>query len=187
MASIKINIGNKPYNVELALTEEEKEKGLSNRESLDQNSGMLFIFDEPQEVSIWMKDTSIPLDIIFINDELEVTNVYQGIPDSEEMMIEDNISFVLEVNANSGIKVGDDLEFSPEKKVKMYILDENGQTQGTIFGGERVFSRANTKTLIKFAKKADLTKTDKDYIALGKRVFKFLQTQDTNNPEFVEK
>lgn len=43
MNSIKINIGNKPYNVELALTEEEKEKGLSNRESLEQDSGMLFI------------------------------------------------------------------------------------------------------------------------------------------------
>ena len=134
-----------------------------------------------------MKDTFTPLDVIFINDELEVVNVYQGIPNSEEIMTEDNISFVLEVNANSGIKVGDDLEFSPEKKVKMHILDENGQTQGILYGNERVFSRANTKTLIKFAKKADLTKADKDYIALGKRLFKFLHTHDENSPEFVEK
>lgn len=134
-----------------------------------------------------MRETLIPLDIIFINEDLEVVNVYQGIPNSENVMAEDNISFVLEINANSGIKVGDDLEFSPEKKVKMHILDENGQTQGILYGNERVFSRANTKTLIKFAKKADLTKADKDYIALGKRLFKFLQTQDSNEAEFVEK
>lgn len=40
---IKINIGNKPFTVEIAYTDEQKEKGLSNRESLDENSGMLFI------------------------------------------------------------------------------------------------------------------------------------------------
>lgn len=184
---MKINIGNKEYNVELALTEDEQEKGLSNRKSINENSGMLFVFDEPQEVGIWMKDTLIPLDIVFINEELEVIRVYQGTPNSEDIMSEDNTSFVLEVNANSGIQVGDELEFSPDKKVKLHVLDENGEVQGILSGGERIFSRDNTKTLIKFAKKADSTKQDRDYITLGKRLFKFLETQDNNKPEFVKK
>ena len=52
--------------------------------------------------------------------------------------------------------------------------------------GERIFSRANTKTLIKFAKKAASTNNDNDFRALGKRVFKFLATQDSNEPQYVE-
>ena len=97
MEKIKINISDKPYEVEIAYTDEQKEKGLSNRESLDENSGMLFIFDEPESVSIWMKDTLIPLDIVFINEDLEVIKVYQGVPNSEELFTEDNVAFVLEI------------------------------------------------------------------------------------------
>ena len=59
-----IKIGNKEYQVKEARTEEQKKKGLQNVESLPSNEGMLFYYDPPQEVSIWMKDTKIPLDII---------------------------------------------------------------------------------------------------------------------------
>ncbi len=136
-----------------------------------------------------MKDTLIPLDIIFISLDLEVQAVYTGEPKSEEMFTENNISFVLEVNPNSGIKVGDELEFSPDSKVKsdkMIVLNEDGKPQMELEGGERIFSRPNTKTLIRFAKKALYTQKDSDFKALGKRVFKFLEAQDNNEPEFVE-
>lgn len=136
-----------------------------------------------------MKDTKIPLDIIFINEDLEVISIGKGIPDSEEFITENNVNFVLEVNEKSGIKKGDELEFSPEKEVnkdKMQVLDSSGETQMELEGGERIFSRSNTKTLIKFAKKAYSTKSDRDYKVLGKRIFKFLQTQDSNKPEYVE-
>lgn len=53
-------------------------------------------------------------------------------------------------------------------------------------GGERIFSRKHTKTLIKFAKKAATTDNDNDYRALGKRMFKFLQVQTDTDPEYVE-
>ena len=53
-------------------------------------------------------------------------------------------------------------------------------------GGERIFSRPNTKTLIKFAKKAVSTGNDNDYKKLGDRLFKFLQVQDSNPAEYVE-
>lgn len=188
MKEIKIKIGSKSYEVKIAQTDEEKEKGLQGVNELPENEGMLFIFDEAEDVSFWMKDTSIPLDIVFIDDELNVISVYQGIPESEEFITEKNVTFVLEVNQNSGINVGDELEFSPDKEVskdKMLVLDSEGNPQMELEGGERIFSRANTKTLIKFAKKAYSTQSDNDFKALGKRVFKFLDIQDNNEPEYV--
>lgn len=190
MEKIKIKIGNKEYTTEVAKTSEEKSKGLQNRDALGDNEAMLFEFDESDNpVIMWMKDTNIPLDIIFIDEDLEVRYIEKGEPHSEKYLEHDNILYVLEVNADSGIKVGDDLEFisdSKLKKDKMYVLDENGVAQMELSGGERIFSRSNTKTLIKFAKKADLTKNDNDYKALGKRVFKFIQVQDSREPDFVE-
>lgn len=129
-----------------------------------------------------MKDTTIPLDIIFIDDELQVTSIEKGIPNSEEM-IEGFGSYVLEVNENSGIQEGDELSFS---KDKMLVLDSEGKIQMELQGGERIFSRAHTKTLIKFAQKANNTKDDKDYAALGRRLFKFLQVQEETPAEYVE-
>lgn len=185
MEKLKINIEDKKFQAEVFYTNEEKEKGLSNRESLDPDVVGLFIWDEPETIGIWMKDTAIPLDIAFINEDLTVFAVHQGVPQSEEIIEHDDTVFVVEANINSGIKVGDELEFSPEKKGKMIVLDENGNTQMILEGNERIFSRLNTKTLIKFAKKADATKKDSDYKGLGKRVFKFLEKQDSNDPEFV--
>ena len=136
-----------------------------------------------------MKDTSIPLDIIFIDLDLTVKAVYQGVPESEDMMTENDITFVLELNINSGIKVGDELEFSPNSKMrsdKMSVLNVDGTSQMELEGGERIFSRPDTKTLVRFAKKAVYTQKDSDYKAVGKRVFKFIETQNQNDPEYVK-
>lgn len=190
MNKIKLKIGKTTYEVRVAETEQDREQGLQGIESLPKNEGMLFAFDDTEEVSMWMKDTLIPLDIIFIDPDLVVTNVYRGIPNSQELITEENISFVLELNANSGVKSGDEVEFSPNTNVKsdkMVVLDENGNPQMELVGGERIFSRPNTKTLIKFAKKASATQKDSDYKALGKRVFKFLKQQNESEAEYVEK
>lgn len=189
MKEIKIKIGSKTYDVKLAQSDEEKEKGLQDITELQEKEGMLFVFDEPQEVSFWMKDTNIPLDIIFIDDEMKVVSIRKGIPNSTEFMTEKNVTFVLEVNENSEIKINDELQFSLEKslkKDKMLVLDPQGNVQMELEGGERIFSRDNTRTLIKFAKKAYATNRDSDFKALGKRVFKFLEIQDSNEPEYVE-
>lgn len=188
MREIKIKIGDKEYNVKLAVTDEEHEVGLQNVEKLDDDEGMLFEFEEAEEISFWMENTLIPLDVVFIDEELSVISVHKGEPLSKEYMTEDNTFYVLEVNVDSGIKEGDELEFTTDKKFKdeMYVLDSNGESQMSLDGGERIFSRPNTKTLIKFAKKAIMTDLDKDYKALGTRVFKFINTQDENDPEHVE-
>ena len=187
MDNITINIGDKEYKVSIGESDEEQEVGLSNIDSLAKNEGMLFVFDSAQEVSMWMKDTLIPLDIIFINEDLEVISIIENAtPNEEKIYSENNVQYVLEVNANSGIKIGDELEFNKNSLGEMHMLREDGTSQMQLFGGERIFSIANSKILIKFAKKAETTKKDSDYKALGKRVFKFLDIQESNDDEFVE-
>ena len=109
---------------------------------------------------------------------------------------EDNVKYVLEVNQNSGIEKGDKLEFDddfdedahPELEVdKLYVIGSDGKPQMTLEGGERIFSRISTRTMIKKAKKAFVEKTDNAYKSLGKYVFKEMKAQDSRKPEFVNK
>lgn len=184
---MKIEIGNKEYNVSLAITEEEKEKGLQGKKELNSDEGMLFVYDEPQTVSFWMQDTEVPLDIIFIDDEFEVISVHEGKPFDETPITERNVLLVLEVSQNSGIQPGDELEMEDEDKPPlMKVLLPDGSTQMELEGGERIFSRKNTRTLIRMAKRAYKSKLDKDYKALGKKMFQYLKQQNERKPEYVE-
>lgn len=186
---MKIEIGDKVYNVEIARTEEEKMKGLQGKTSLASDEGMLFIYEEPDTVAFWMKDTDIPLDIVFIDENEEVISVKQGIPNDETLLEENDVMYVLEVNQNSGIQPGDELDEIDDDDLNiptMKVLAPDGSTQMELEGGERIFSRKNTKTLIKMAKRAYSSEKDRDYKALGKKVFKYLHIQDTNTPEYVD-
>lgn len=186
---IDILIGDKEYKVKEAKTAEEREKGLSNIKSLPEDEGMLFYLDNPNP-SFWMKDTLIPLDIIFINEDKEVISVHQGKPNDETPITEKNVKYVLEVNANSGIEPDDDLEFVTDSD-KMLVLNSKGEVQMELEGGERIFSRRSTKVLIKKAKKAKLVENDKEKYkrackSLGKYLFKELTAQEEREPEYVD-
>ena len=206
---IEVQIGKKVYNLLVATTEEEKEKGLMGIEELPDNEGMLFDYsDEPQaELSFWMKNVDIPLDIIFVNQEGVVISVKQGIPNSEEYITESSefISCVIELNANSGVKAGDktDLfsetnnileedededeeDIHPELNVnRLYVYGSDGEVQAELQGGERIFSRKSSKVIIAKAKRAYVSKEDKDYKSLGRYIFKEMDAQDNRDPEYV--
>lgn len=108
------------FQVEIANNEQERSKGLMYREKLDENSGMLFIFEEEGVYPFWMKNTLIHLDIIWINKNKEVVYIMD---DAQPCMIETCESFnpgkdalyVLEINSGKseelGIKIGNRLEF----------------------------------------------------------------------------
>jgi hypothetical protein len=64
--------------VELAKTPAERSRGLMHRERLADDTGMLFLFDRPAVQSFWMKNTLIPLDMIFIADDLKVVGVVEN-------------------------------------------------------------------------------------------------------------
>lgn len=190
---ITIEIGDKEYKVEEAKTEEQRRKGLSDKKNLPEDQGMLFYLDYPQSVDFWMKNTSIPLDIIFINSDKEVISVKKGEPESEELISENNVLYVLEVNQNSGIKKGDefDIEEDDDDFNKMLVLAPNGDVQMELDGGERIFSRNSTKIMIKKAKKVMASKGNKQkYInackSLGKYLFKELTAQEKRDPEYVD-
>ena len=86
----------------------------------------------------------------------------------------DYIAYVLEVNPGSGIEVGDSFDFEEDTPV-MKVLFPDGSEQMALYGGERIFSRKNTRVLIKKAKKAAETLSDADYKALGKYMFKCIK------------
>lgn len=187
---VKVEIGDKEYNLREARTKEERAKGLSGIKELPKDEGMIFYFDEPQTVSFWMKDTLIPLDIIFINSDNEVISVHEGKPNDETPITEKNVKYVIEVNVNSEITEGDELEFEDDSD-KMLVLDQDGNVQMELEGGERIFSRISTKVMIRKAKKALSFKDDKEKYeklckSLGKYVFKELKAQDSRDPEYVK-
>lgn len=207
-----VTIGNKQYHLLIAETEEEKEKGLMGVIEMDPDEGMLFDYsDDPQaEMSFWMKDTEIPLDIIFINQDGIVISVKQGEPFSEELITEssDYIAYVIELNINSGVQPDDktDLvtnstsEESIEEPIEeefeedeypdvpinaLHVYGPDGDIQAYLQGGERIFSRTNTRTLVNMAKRAYMSKLDSDYKRLGKKIFEYMHQQDSREPEYV--
>ena len=212
---IEVQVGNKVYNLLVAETEEEKVEGLNNVEELPENEGMLFDYsDNPLEIAEFtMENCEIPLDIIFINQDGVVISVKKGEPLATEPIIEDSefVSCVIEVNQNSGIKPGDktdlfsdeinneskeddiedddddDNDAYPDLKINhLVIFGSDGQPQGFLQGNERIFSRKSTKVIIRKAKKAYMTKDDKDYKALGRYIFNEMDAQDHRDPEYVD-
>ncbi len=192
-----ITVGEKSYNVQIAETEEEKEVGLSRIAELPEDCGMLFVYEEPQQ-DLWytMEDTSIDLDIIFINEDLIVTSV-NSVKAKSTRPVQDkanNAQYVLEVNYHSGIKEGDQMSepFTDEdreqiKNSRMLVLDSNGDVQMKLEGGERIVSRIKTRQLIKAALKAYRSDNDSDYKKVGRIIIKELNAQDNRDPEYVTK
>lgn len=99
--------------IELAITPEEHREGLMFRRELAENAGMLFIFSPPQRVNFWMKNTYLPLDMIFIETDGRIQKIATWtVPLSEEHIPSfSEIRAVLEINAGAsaklGLKVGD--------------------------------------------------------------------------------
>ena len=187
MKTTEVKLGSKKYTLEIAETSKDRRKGLMGVKNLDADKGMLFVFFLEGNHEMWMYNTPLALDQIFINSEQEVIKVVTREPNDEELIGAEDTLYVVEVNANSGVKVGDELEFLDDsREYTMKVLAVDGSTQMELKGGERIFSRLNTKVLIRQAKKAYASQTDGDYKRLGKSLFKFLHKQDTNEPEYVQ-
>lgn len=193
MEKVIVNIGNKTYNCKLAKSDEERAKGLMGVEYLAPDEGMLFEFEEESTQKFWMKNTSLELTQISINDDDEVEEVYQAIPNDETLIPFKNCKYLLEVNRTNEIKKGDDFEIDDtddENKYVMKVLAPDGSTQMKLQGGERIVSRRETKILIKKAKTAkrekNIDKFDQKCKALGKYMFKVLWKQNHRDQEYVQ-
>lgn len=188
-------VGNRTFEVEIADTSEKRREGLSTIKKLDEDEGMLFVFDEVQDyVTFTMKDTDIDLDIVFIDEDGTVINVEHARAHDPEPFEEENVMHVLEVEYRSGIRVGDDFEiededFSNEDREelqRMLVLDSNGNVQAKIEGGSRIFSRKSTKRMLKAALKAYKTDNDLDYRKVGRIVLKEINAQNSREKQYVQ-
>jgi uncharacterized membrane protein (UPF0127 family) len=106
-----------PVDVELARNADEQRKGLMGRRSLPENGGMLFLFGATSVQSFWMKNTLIPLDMLFISDDGLVVGI---VANAEPLTLTERTvgkpsRYVLEVNggwcAAHGVRAGDRVRF----------------------------------------------------------------------------
>lgn len=104
--------------IEVARTPEEQARGLSGRESLAENAGMLFVYEQSITPSFWMKEMNFPLDIIWIGEDKKIVDITENmLPETYPQTFQPKalVQYVLEVNAgwakNHNISIDDRAEF----------------------------------------------------------------------------
>ena len=119
-ATLEIDTATGPhrFNVEIADNEAAREHGLMDRRKMAVDHGMLFEFPERAPVAFWMKNTYLPLDMLFIDSDGTVRRVVLHAPPLSEDIIPSGtpVTGVLELNAGQadaiGVKVGDKVKFA---------------------------------------------------------------------------
>ena len=117
---IEVSIYNKniTFNVEIAKTIEERRTGLMYRKKLLNNEGMLFIFPREKIIQLWMKNTYIPLDVIFISENKVIVDLKKNMEKLSETIVESKVKsrYALEFNAGLinklDIEIGDKVLFN---------------------------------------------------------------------------
>ncbi|MFD1912323.1 DUF192 domain-containing protein [Halodurantibacterium flavum] len=100
--------GEARFTVEIADTDATRAQGLMFRDSLPQRAGMLFIYDRPRSATFWMRNTLIPLDMIFVDERGVVAHVHSNAIPLDETPIEggEDILMVLEINGGGANLLG---------------------------------------------------------------------------------
>lgn len=111
------------FTVELALTPRQRSQGLMNRREMGADRGMLFDFGETRQVLMWMKNTYLPLDMLFIDGKGTIRTIRENAEPLSEAIIDSRVpvAYVLELNGGTvrklGIRTGDTVESPVIRKV----------------------------------------------------------------------
>jgi uncharacterized protein len=111
--TIQTAAGPQKFSIELALTDAQMEQGLMFRRSMAADAGMLFDFKQPTNVTMWMKNTVIPLDMLFLDTSGKIIDIHErAVPYSTDIIASTvPARYVIELNggtvARLGIKLGD--------------------------------------------------------------------------------
>lgn len=99
--TIETETGAQAFTVELAVNGLQRQQGLMFRKSMADDAGMLFDFGESRDVAMWMKNTLIPLDMLFIDDKGVIRHIHEGAKPHDETPLPSGgpVKFVLELNA----------------------------------------------------------------------------------------
>ncbi len=116
VTTVRGDFGQARFTVDVADDAAERGQGLMFVEHMPTLQGMLFVYEQPQRASFWMRNTLIPLDILFADETGKIITLHENAIPLDETPIPggDNVSHVLEINgglsARLGIKVGDTLQ-----------------------------------------------------------------------------
>lgn len=126
-ADLSIESGGKriPFKIEIADTDERRALGLMYRNSLPADAGMLFDFKHDQDVAFWMRNTRIPLDMLFIDRTGRIVNIAErAVPFSEETIPSAGpVLAVLELNGGTAARLG----FKPGDRVIYPLFNDTGK------------------------------------------------------------
>jgi uncharacterized membrane protein (UPF0127 family) len=119
--TLDVRIGQTTFELELARTEAQQEKGLMERDSMPADHGMLFIFADEKELDFWMKNTRIPLDILFLDHVGRIVSIHTMKPyDLTPTPSDYPAKYAIELNAGAAdaapAHVGDTIEIPPSAK-----------------------------------------------------------------------
>lgn len=99
--------GERSFTIEIADDSAERSAGLMFREDMADDHGMLFVFEQTHPVGFWMKNTPMPLDLVFIGEDGKIRAIKQGEPQSEAVISPgEPVRFVLELKAGTAAKDG---------------------------------------------------------------------------------
>ncbi|RVV98841.1 DUF192 domain-containing protein [Mesobaculum littorinae] len=100
--------GQAQFRIEIADDAAERAQGLMHRETLGRSRGMLFVYDDPRPVSFWMRNTLIPLDMVFVGPDGVVTRVHENAQPLDETPIDGGpgVLAVLEINGGLAGRMG---------------------------------------------------------------------------------
>jgi uncharacterized membrane protein (UPF0127 family) len=118
LPTVPITIGHERFTVEIANTEATLEKGLMFRQTMPPDRGMIFVFPDEVVRRFWMKNTLIPLDILYLDSAGRVVSVHQMKPHDETAVSSDHpAQFAIELNkgaaARAGVQVGHVIDIPP--------------------------------------------------------------------------
>src|SRR5580692_12414182 len=104
----ELKIANVPLTVEIADTPQASENGLMFRDSLPEDRGMLFLFEQPKKASFWMRNTKIPLSIAYIDSTEKILEIKSMSPLDETVVpsSSDQVAYALEVNQGWFVRHG---------------------------------------------------------------------------------
>ena len=121
LRTTELQISHTPLTAEIADTPQASENGLMFRDSLPEDHGMLFIFDQPRKASFWMRNTKIPLSIAYADSDGKILEIKSMNPLDETVVPSrsDEVDYALEVNqgwfARHGITSGAKINGIPRK------------------------------------------------------------------------
>ena len=100
--------GKASFSVEIADNGETRARGLMHRTSMPRSHGMLFVFESPRPTAFWMRNTLIPLDMLFATEDGVVTRIHENAVPLDETLIPggEDIMYVLEINGGLSSQFG---------------------------------------------------------------------------------